>query len=90
MGYTTSLDAISWMMAHSRDPLLGPNGDPVLSTRDFMLVLCPVGRMAAQIGTFFQQSRAKCGQNDAHYTNILPYMKLSPFFKVEVCFCFRI
>jgi hypothetical protein len=83
--YASSMDAVGWLMAHSRDPLIAtPNGDAVLSTRDFMLVLCPVGRLASQIAAFFQQSRAKCGPNDAHFTNILPYMKLSPFFKVSL------
>jgi hypothetical protein len=79
--YQSGTDAINWLISHSKDPLV--NNDNVLSTRDFILVLCPVGKLANQIGTFFQQSKAKCNANEAHFTNLLPYMKLSPFFKVS-------
>jgi hypothetical protein len=79
-GYSTSLEAINWLMKHSRDPIL--LNDSIISTRDYMLVMCPVGRLAAQISSFFQQAKLKCGPNEAHYNNLLPYMKLSPFFKV--------
>lgn len=84
--YQSGTDAINWLIGHSKDSLV--NNDNVLSTRDFILVLCPIGKLANQIGTFFQQSKSKCGANEAHFTNLLPYMKLSPFFKV--IFLFRI
>lgn len=80
-GYQKSIDAINWLMKHSRDPILVD--DSILSTRDYILVLCPVGRLANQIGTFLNQSKSKCGPNEAHYSNVLPYMKLSSFFKVK-------
>ena len=79
-GYQNSMDAINWLMKHSKDPVL--NQDIVQSTRDYILVLCPVGRLANQISTFFQQAKLKCGANEAHYTNLLPFMKLTPFFKI--------
>ena len=80
-GYQKSIDAINWLMKHSRDPILVD--DSILSTRDYILVLCPVGRLANQIATFLNQSKSKCGPNEAHYSNVLPYMKLSSFFKVN-------
>ena len=85
-GYSTSLEAINWLMKHSRDPIL--LNDSVISTRDYMLVMCPVGRLATQISSFFQQAKLKCGPNEAHYNNLLPYMKLSPFFKVFITFIY--
>jgi hypothetical protein len=80
-GYQRSIDAINWLMKHSKDPIL--LHDSIISTRDFILLLCPVGRLASQIDTFLQQSKFKCGTNEAHFNNSLPYMKLSPFFKVK-------
>jgi hypothetical protein len=80
-GYQRSIDAINWLMKHSKDPVL--LHDSIISTRDFILLLCPVGRLASQIDTFLQQSKFKCGTNEAHFNNSLPYMKLSPFFKVN-------
>ncbi len=79
-GYQNSVDAINWLMKHAKDPLLA--NESIASSRDYMLVLCPIGRLASQISTFFQQSKIKCGPNEAHYHHVLPYMKLSPFFKV--------
>ena len=79
-GYQNSVDAINWIMKHAKDPIL--MNDSITSTRDYILVMCPIGRLANQIGTFFQSSKAKCGPNEAHYHHLLPYMKLSPFFKI--------
>ena len=79
-GFQNSVDAINWLMKHAKDPLL--SNESIMSSRDYMLVLCPIGRLASQISTFFQQSKSKCGPNEAHYHHVLPYMKLSPFFKV--------
>ena len=87
-GYQNSVDAINWLMKHSKDPLL--TNDSITSSRDYMLVMCPIGRLASQISTFFQQTKLKCGPNEAHYHHILPYMKLSPFFKVIFYLEFRI
>ena len=81
-GYQASLDAINWLIRHSRDPWL--NNESIISTRDFLLVMCPVGTLATQIATFLQQSKLKCGANEAHYNNMMPFMKLSPFFKDSV------
>jgi hypothetical protein len=79
-GYQNSTEAINWIMKHSKDALL--NQDSVIATRDYILVICPVGRLANQIATFLHQSKLKCGNNEAHFNNLLPFMKLTPFFKV--------
>ena len=84
-GYQNSVDVINWLMKHSKDPVLA--NDSITSSRDYMLVMCPIGRLASQIGTFFQQSKVKCGTNEAHFHHVLPYMKLSPFFKVILTQC---
>jgi hypothetical protein len=83
-GYQNSTEAINWIMKHSKDALL--NQDSVIATRDYILVICPVGRLANQITTFLHQSRLKCGNNEAHFNNLLPFMKLTPFFKVLLYF----
>lgn len=82
-GYQNSTEAINWIMKHSKDALL--NQDSVIATRDYILVICPIGRIATQISTFLQQSKLKCGNNEAHFNNLLPFMKLTPFFKVFFC-----
>ena len=82
-GYQNSVDAINWLMKHAKDPLI--SNESITSSRDYMLVMCPIGRLASQISTFFQHSKSKCGPNEAHYHHVLPYMKLSPFFKVIFC-----
>ncbi len=83
-GYQNSTEAINWIMKHSKDALL--NQDSVIATRDYILVICPVGRLATQITTFLHQSRLKCSNNEAHFNNLLPFMKLTPFFKVLLYF----
>jgi hypothetical protein len=78
--FQNSVEAVNWLMRHSKDPML--NNDSVTSSREYILVMCPVGRLANQIGTFFQQSKMKHGPNEAHFNNLLPFIKLSPFFKL--------
>lgn len=78
-GYQNSMNAINWLMRHAKDPFL--NQDSKLPTREYALVLCPVGRLAEQIGTFIELSKKKC-TNDVVFNNFLPYMKLTSFFKV--------
>ena len=83
-GYQNSSDAINWLMKHSKDPLL--NSDSATPTREYMLALCPIGKLATQIAAFLQQSKIKCSPpNEALFNNLLPYMKLTSFFKVYNC-----
>ena len=79
--HTSSIDAISWLLKHSNDHII-TNADLYQSTRDYILVLCPVGLLASQIESFLKNSRAKCGSNNAHFTNALPFIKLTSFFRV--------
>ncbi|CAF0785149.1 unnamed protein product [Brachionus calyciflorus] len=78
--YTNSIDAINWLMKHSKDPFV--NNETITSTRDCLLALCPIGQLQSQISNFFQQVKQKIGCNEAHYNNLLPFMKLTPFFKL--------
>jgi hypothetical protein len=78
--YQNSVEAVNWLMRHSKDPML--NNDLITSSREYILAMCPVGRLANQIGTFLQQSKMKHGPNEAHFNNLLPFIKLSPFFKL--------
>jgi hypothetical protein len=80
-GYTSQLDAMNWLINHSNDKIL--NTPSIYSSRDFILLLCPTGRLADEIDTFLKASKIKCGSNDAHNNNMLPFMKLTPFFKVD-------
>jgi hypothetical protein len=84
-GYQKSIDAINWLMKHSKDPLLMQ--DTLVATRDYIILLCPVNRLATQINNYFQQSKIKCGVNEAHYNNALPFIKLTSFFKVNFNVC---
>lgn len=79
-GYQNSIDAINWLMKHAKDPVL--NNEAIASSRDCLLALCPAGRLADQISTYFQQVKQTIGCNEAHYNNLLPFMKLTPFFKI--------
>ena len=82
-GYQNSSDAINWLMKHSKDPFL--NSDSSMPTREYMLALCPIGKLATQIAAFLQQSKIKCSPpNEALFNNLLPYMKLTSFFKVKI------
>lgn len=79
-GYQNSFDAINWLIKHAKDPIL--NNESLISSRDCLLVLCPVGKLESQISQFFQTVEQKIGCNEAHYNNLLPFMKLTPFFKI--------
>ena len=78
-GYTNSMNAINWLMRHSKDPDIAQ--DPKIPTREYVLVLCPVGKLAEQIGKFMQVSKAKTTA-ETIFNSSLPYMKLTSFFKV--------
>jgi len=88
--YKGMSEAIHWLIKHSKDPLIfnansqeltGSNSAAATSSREFILLLCPVGRLANEISHFFKDSRHKLGLNEAHYKNSLPYMKLTPYFR---------
>jgi uncharacterized UBP type Zn finger protein len=74
-------DAINWLISHSKDPIL--NSDFNSPTREFILLLCPVSRLANEISCFLNESQLNFGLNEAHFNNALPFMKLSSFFKVK-------
>ena len=78
-GYQNSFDAINWLMKHAKDPILD---ETLISSRDCILLLCPVGILESQITQFFHSVKQKIGCNEAHYNNLLPFMKLTPFFKI--------
>lgn len=78
-GYTNSMNAINWLMRHSKDPYLAQ--DPKTPTREYVLVLCPVGKLADQISKFMQVTKSKSSP-DTIFNDNLPYMKLTSFFKV--------
>lgn len=47
----------------------------------FILYACPVGELATQLETYFDQSQALCGRNAAHH--YMPHCTLTGFFKDE-------
>lgn len=78
-GFKNSMNAINWLMKHSKDPFL--NQDPKIPVREYVLVLTPVKKLADQISKFVQVSKAKCS-NETIFNESLSYMKLTSFFKV--------
>lgn len=80
--YQSQSDAINWLVRHANDPLINKN-DQLPSTRDYILLLCPVGALADEISNFLKLSSTKCGNNEAHYNNLLPFMKLTTFFQLN-------
>ncbi len=78
--YESKTDTINWLIRHNKDLIL--NRDYTNPTREFILLMCPIGNLACQIETFLSESQVKCGLNEAHFNNQLPFMKLTPFFKV--------
>ncbi len=78
-GFKNSMNAINWLMKHSKDPFL--NQDPKIPVREYVLVLTPVKQLADQISKFVQVSKAKCS-NETIFNESLSYMKLTSFFKV--------
>jgi hypothetical protein len=79
--YESKTEAINWLIRHNKDSIL--NSEYTSPTREFMVLMCPVGRLANQIEMFLSESLMKVGPNEAHFNNRLPYMKLTPFFKVR-------
>uniref|UniRef100_S4R5Z9 Ubiquitin associated and SH3 domain containing Ba n=1 Tax=Petromyzon marinus TaxID=7757 RepID=S4R5Z9_PETMA len=64
------------LFSHLSDPFLD---DPL--PREYVLYLCPTGRLAQRLSDFWDASRAQCGKNKAH--NVFPHVTLCQFFTCE-------
>nr|XP_032820445.1 ubiquitin-associated and SH3 domain-containing protein B isoform X1 [Petromyzon marinus] len=69
-------EACDWLFSHLSDPFLD---DPL--PREYVLYLCPTGRLAQRLSDFWDASRAQCGKNKAH--NVFPHVTLCQFFTCE-------
>ena len=65
--------AADWILAHVNDSTLDHS-----SPRNFVVYLCPKGKLQEQCQTFWDASKVQVGVNGAHKS--LPHMTLTPTF----------